>query len=108
MIVTPAARIAGFRVVQTLGIVKGNTIRARHLGKDILAVLKNVVGGEIEEYTKMMAEAREQASDRMIASARQLGANAVTDVRFSTAYLMGAAAEILTVGNAVIVEKDSA
>jgi len=104
MIVTPAATIAGHRVVQTLGIVKGNTIRARHLGKDILAVFKNVVGGEIEEYTKMMAEAREQALDRMTADAKTRGANAVTDVRFSTSYVMASAAEIVVYGNAVIVD----
>ena len=106
MITTPAASVAGFRVQKTLGLVRGNTIRARHLGRDILAVLKNIVGGEIEEYTKMMAEAREQALGRMVAEAEALGANAVTDVRFSTAYLMGAAAEILVYGNAVELEAD--
>ena len=104
MMVTPAATIEGHRVVKTLGMVKGNTIRARHLGKDIVAVLKNVVGGEIEEYTKMMAEAREQALDRMIADAKTRGANAVTDVRFSTSYVMASAAEIVVYGNAVIVD----
>ncbi len=104
MIITPAAEIAGHRVVQTLGLVRGNTIRARHLGRDILALFKNVVGGEIEEYTKMMAEAREQSVDRMTADAEKLGANAITDVRFSTSYMMGAASEILVFGNAVIVE----
>ena len=104
MIVTPAATITGFRVVRTLGLVRGNTIRARHLGKDILAFLKAAVGGEIEEYTKMMAESREQSIDRMVAEAKSLGANAITDVRFATSYLMGSAAEILVTGNAVIVE----
>lgn len=104
MIMTPAATIAGQRVVKTLGIVRGNTIRARHLGKDILAGLKNLVGGEIEEYTKMMAEAREQSLDRMRAEAAELGANAITDVRFSTSYMMGNASEILVFGNAVITE----
>jgi uncharacterized protein YbjQ (UPF0145 family) len=106
MIVTPAAGIAGHRVVKTLGIVRGNTIRARHLGRDILAGLKNIVGGEIEEYTKMMAEAREQATDRMVAEATRLGANAVTDVRFMTSYIMGAASEILAYGNAVVTEPE--
>lgn len=101
MIITPAAYIAGQRVTETLGLVRGNTIRARHLGRDIVAGLKSLVGGEIEEYTKMMAEAREQALSRMEEEARSLGADAVTDVRFSTAYLMGGAAEILTFGNAV-------
>ena len=106
MIVSPGATVAGYRIVKTFGLVKGNTIRARHLGKDILAGLKNLVGGEIEEYTKMMAESREQATDRMIADAQRLGANAVLDVRYSTSYLMGSAAEILVVGNAVTIEEE--
>ena len=106
MIVSPGANVAGYRVVKTFGLVRGNTIRARHVGKDILAALKNLVGGEIEEYTKMMAESREQATDRMIAEAQQLGANAILDLRFSTSYLMGSAAEILVVGNAVIIEEE--
>lgn len=104
MMVTPAATVVGHRIVRTLGLVRGNTIRARHLGRDVLAVLKNIVGGEIEEYTKMMAEARDQAIDRMVEHARQVGANAVTDVRFSTSYIMGAASEVLVYGNAVILE----
>ena len=106
MIITPAATIAGHRIVETLGLVRGNTIRARNVGKDIVAVIKNLVGGEIEEYTKMMAEAREQAVDRMVAEATQLGANAITDVRFMTSFIMGAASEILAFGNAVIVEPE--
>ena len=106
MIVSPGAAVAGHRIVKTFGLVKGNTIRARHIGKDILAGLKNLVGGEIEEYTKMMAESREQATDRMIADAQRLGANAVLDVRYSTSYLMGSAAEILVVGNAVTIEPE--
>ena len=106
MIVTPSAAIHGHRIVKSIGMVKGNTIRARHLGKDILAVLKNVVGGEIEEYTKMMAEAREQALDRMSAEALELGANAITDVRFATSYLMAAASEIMVYGNAVVIEPE--
>jgi uncharacterized protein YbjQ (UPF0145 family) len=106
MIVSPGATVAGHRIVKTFGLVKGNTIRARHVGKDILAGLKNLVGGEIEEYTKMMAESREQATDRMIADAQKLGANAVLDIRYSTSYLMGSAAEILVVGNAVLIEKE--
>ena len=106
MIVTPSCNVAGHRVTKTLGLAKGSTIRARHLGKDILAVLKNVVGGEIEEYTKMMAEAREQALDRMIGDAQAQGANAVVDVRFSTSYIMSAASEIMAYGTAVVVEAD--
>ena len=107
MIITPAATIAGYAVVVTLGLARGNTIRARHLGRDILAALKGMVGGEIEEYTKMMGEAREQAVDRMVAEATRLGANAVTDVRFMTSVIMGAASEILAYGNAVIVKPES-
>ena len=106
MITTPASSISGYRIVKTLGLVRGNTIRARHLGKDIIAGLKNLVGGEIEEYTKMMAEAREQALDRMRAEAETFGANAITDVRFATSYIMGAASEILAYGNGVVVEKE--
>lgn len=106
MIVSPGATVAGHRVVKTIGLVKGNTIRARHVGKDIIAGLKSLIGGEIEEYTKMMAESREQATDRMIADAQRLGANAVLDIRYSTSYLMGSAAEILVVGNAVIIEEE--
>jgi uncharacterized protein YbjQ (UPF0145 family) len=106
MTITPASSIVGYRIVKTLGLVRGNTIRARHLGKDILAVMKNVVGGEIEEYTKMMAEAREQATDRMLADAKSLGANAITDMRYSTSYVMGSAAEIVCYGNAVVIEPE--
>lgn len=107
MIITPASSVAGHRVVKTLGLVRGNTIRARHIGKDILAVLKNIVGGEIEEYTKMMAEAREQSIDRMKTEAETLDANGITDVRFSTSYITGGAAEILVFGNAVVLEAES-
>lgn len=107
MIITPAATVAGHRVTQTLGLVRGNTIRARHLGRDITAAFKSLVGGEIEEYTKMMAEAREQSLGRMKAEAESLGANAVTDVRFSTSFLMASAAEILVFGNAVKIETES-
>ncbi len=107
MIVTPGSSVAGHRVTRTLGLVRGNTIRARHLGKDIVAVIKNMIGGEIEEYTKMMAESREQAIDRMTAEARELGADAILDVRFGTSYVMGSAAEILCYGNAVKMEQGS-
>ena len=106
MIVSPGATVASHRIVKTFGLVKGNTIRARHVGKDILAGLKNLVGGEIEEYTKMMAESREQAIDRMIAEAQSLGANAVTDIRFGTSFLMRGAAEVLIYGTAVVIEKE--
>ena len=104
MKVTTSSHIAGKTVAQTLGIVRGNTIRVRHLGRDIMAGLKMLVGGEIQDYTKMMAEAREQAVDRMIDDACSLGANAIVDVRFSTSYVMAGAAEILVYGTAVVVE----
>ncbi len=104
MIISSTDEVAGKRIVKTLGLVKGSTIRARHLGKDILALLKNILGGEIEEYTKLMAESREQAMDRMSESAGELGANAILGVRFSTSYVMANAAEILVYGTAVVVE----
>ena len=106
MIVTTSSFIAGKKVVKTLGIVRGNTIRARHLGKDILAAFKNIVGGEIQEYTKLMGESRDQSLDRMIADAESLGANAVIDCRFSTSFIMQSAAEILVYGTAVRVEDE--
>ncbi len=106
MILTASPEVAGHRVARTLGLVYGNTIRARHLGKDILAALKNLVGGEIDEYTKLMAESREQAIDRMVAAATARGANAVVNVRFSTSYIMASASEILVFGDAVVVEKE--
>ena len=105
MIVTPGSSVVGYKVVRTLGLVRGNTIRARNVGRDIMAALKNLVGGEIEEYTKMMAEAREQALDRMVAEAQSMDADAVLDVRFGTSYVMASAAEILVYGNAVKLEK---
>lgn len=98
--------IYGKRVVKHLGLVKGSTVRARHLGRDILALLRNIIGGEISDYTKLMGEAREQALDRMIADANEKGANAILHVEFSTAEIMGAAAEILVYGTAVVVEDD--
>ena len=104
MILAASAEVAGHRVTRSLGLVYGNTIRARHVGRDILAGLKNLVGGEIQDYTKMMAESREQALDRMVASATRLGANAVINVRFSTSYIMQSASEILVSGDAVILE----
>jgi len=101
MIVVTSSQVAGRSVTRTLGLVRGNTIRARHVGKDIMAVLRNIVGGEVHEYTKMMAEAREQALDRMVAEARELGADAIVDVRFVTSMLMAGAAELLAYGTAV-------
>jgi len=105
MIVVSDDKIAGMRVVRTLGLVRGNTIRARHLGKDVMAVLRNIVGGEVSEYTKMMAEAREQALDRMVEEAEELGADAVISTRFATSMLMQGAAELLAYGTAVVIEE---
>jgi uncharacterized protein YbjQ (UPF0145 family) len=106
MIVVSDDKIAGTRVVRTLGLVRGNTIRARHIGKDIMAVLRNMVGGEVSEYTKMMAEAREQALDRMVEEAEELGADAVISTRFATSMLMQGAAELLAYGTAVVLEDE--
>ena len=94
------------KVVKSLGLVEGNTIRARNIGRDIVALFKNILGGEIEEYTKLLAQAREQALDRMISMAEELGANAIIGIRFSTSYIMQSAAEVLVYGTAVIIEND--
>lgn len=104
MMITPSAEIPGRPTLESLGLVRGNTIRARFIGKDILAMLRNIVGGEVREYTKMMAEAREQALDRMVENAEELGADAVVSVRLTTSYIMGSAAEILAYGDAVRLE----
>jgi uncharacterized protein YbjQ (UPF0145 family) len=106
MIVVTSDTIPGKRIVRTLGLVRGNTIRARHIGRDIVAKLRGIVGGEITEYTKMIAEAREQAIDRMVEEAQSLGANAVVAIRFTTASMMQSAAELLAYGTAVIVEDE--
>ena len=104
MIVTTTNDIAGRQITKTIGVVKGNAVRARHLGKDVLAGLRNVVGGEIHEYVKLAAEAREQALDRMVEEAEDLGANAILGIRFGTAMIMSGAAELLVYGTAVVVE----
>ena len=107
MIVVTSETVAGKRIVKSLGLVRGNTVRARHLGKDIMAGLRNIVGGEVHEYAKLIAESREQALDRMVAEAESLGANAVVAARFTTSVMMGGAAELLAVGTAVVVEDDA-
>mgnify|MGYP002411549860 CR=1 FL=1 len=106
MIVTSSENIAHKRIVTTVGLVRGNTIRARHLGHDIAAFFRNLVGGEVINYTKLIAESREQAVDRMIEDARTRGANAIVAMRFATAEMMAGAAEILAYGTAVIVEDE--
>ncbi len=101
MLLTTQDRFDDREIAQTFGMVRGNTIRARHMGKDILAMFRSVVGGEVTEYTKMMAEAREQALDRMIANAKELGADAIVAIRFTSATVMSGAAEIVVYGTAV-------
>ncbi len=101
MIMVNTENIPGKSIKSSLGLVRGNTIRARHVGKDIIAGLRAIVGGEIIEYTKLIAEAREQAVDRMINEAEQLNADAIINVRFTTSVIMGGAAELLAYGTAV-------
>ena len=106
MLIVSSPNVPGKKIVKTLGLVKGNTIRARHIGKDILALFRNIVGGEIHEYTKLMAESREQAIDRMKESAEQMGANAVISVISSTSMISQGAAELMVLGTAVIIEDE--
>ena len=106
MILVTTNNVPGMKVVKTLGLVRGNTIRARHVGKDIMAGLRTIVGGEVKEYTKMLAETREQSLDRMVEEAARMGANAVIGLRFSTSMVMKGAAELLAYGTAVFVEND--
>ncbi len=104
MIVVTTPDVPGRKIVRVAGLVRGNTIRARHIGHDFMAGLRNIVGGEITDYTKMLAEAREQALDRMMEDARRLGADAVVAMRFSTSAVMGGAAELVAYGTAVVLE----
>lgn len=104
MLLVTADEIPGKRIVKVIGMVRGNTIRARHIGRDIMASLRNIAGGEIVEYTKMIAESREQAIDRMMDEAKGKGANAIVALRFTTASMMDNAAELLAYGTAVVVE----
>jgi uncharacterized protein YbjQ (UPF0145 family) len=101
MLLTTQDRFEDHTIGETLGLIRGNTIRARHLGKDILASLRNIVGGEVAEYTKMMAEAREQALDRMVAAAETQNADGIVGIRFTSATVMSGAAEIVVYGTAV-------
>jgi len=104
MIITTAEAVKGREITKTIGLVKGSTIRARHLGKDIMAAFRGMVGGEISEYTKMMAEAREEAIQRMIEDAEKQGANAIIGMRFTTSMVMQSAAEILAYGTGVVLQ----
>ncbi|MEM9234442.1 MAG: YbjQ family protein [Pseudomonadota bacterium] len=101
MLIVTTETVPGYRVSQSLGLVRGNVIRAKHVGNDIVAGLRNIVGGELNEYTKLMAEAREQATDRMIARAEELGADAIIGMRYTTSTISSGAAEILAFGTAV-------
>ncbi len=104
MILTTSDQVAGKKIIKTTGMVKGSTIRARHMGRDIMAGLRGIVGGEITDYTKMMAESREQALQRMIEDAEKQGANAIVGMRFSTSMVMQNASEILAYGTGVVLE----
>ena len=104
IIVSTTTEIPGYRVKKVLGIVTGSVVRARHLGRDILATLRNIAGGEIKEYTELLADARDEAVKRMVERARKMGANAVVGVRFATTAVASGAAEILAYGTAVVVE----
>ena len=95
--------IPGFTITQSLGVVTGSTVRAKHIGKDILAGLKNIVGGELKAYTELLMEARNEALGRMMMDAAQRGANAVVNVRFATSSVAGGAAELFAYGTGVIV-----
>jgi uncharacterized protein YbjQ (UPF0145 family) len=106
MLITTQDQLEEYHIKRTLGMVQGSTIRARHIGTDILAGLRNIVGGEVHEYTKMLAESREQALDRMKIDADELGANAIVCMRFTTSTIMSGMAEFLAYGTAVIVEPE--
>jgi uncharacterized protein YbjQ (UPF0145 family) len=104
LIVVTTEQIEGKKVTETLGLVKGSTIRARHIGRDVMAGLRNVVGGEVKDYTVMLAQAREEAVQRMIDQAEKMGANAIICTRFVTSMVMSGAAEMVAYGTAVKVE----
>ncbi len=105
-IITTSPTVPGYRITKTFGLARGNTVRARHLGRDILAQLRNLVGGEVSEYRKLMAESREQSLDQLVEEARELGANAVISVQMTTSMISAGMAEILAYGTAVRVEPE--
>ena len=102
MIVTNTEMIAGHNVTKVLGLVQGNTVRAKHAGRDIAASFKNLVGGELKGYTELLTEARREATERMVAQAQQLGANAIVNVRFTTSAVTAGASEMYAYGTAVV------
>lgn len=105
MLLVNTETIPGYHIVRVLGLVQGNTIRAKHAGKDFMAGLKNLVGGELKGYTQLLTESRREATQRMIAQAQELGANAVVNVRFSTSSITQGAAELYAYGTAVVVQQ---
>jgi uncharacterized protein YbjQ (UPF0145 family) len=104
MIITTSDQVAEKTIARTIGLVRGNTIRARHVGQDFMAGLKKIVGGEIGAYTEMMSEAREEAIQRMVADAKKQGANAIVGMRLATSMIMQNASEVLAYGTAVVLE----
>ena len=104
MILTTSSQVQGKSIKKTVGLVKGSTIRARHVGRDIMATLRGLVGGEISDYTKMMADAREEAIQRMIQDAERQGANAIVDMRLGTSMVMQGSAEVIAYGTGVVIE----
>ena len=104
MIVVNTEAVPGYRIAEIKGIVQGNTVRAKHAGRDIAAGLKNLVGGELKGYTELLTESRRQATERMMAQAQELGANAVINVRFTTSAVTSGAAELYAYGTAVVVQ----
>jgi uncharacterized protein YbjQ (UPF0145 family) len=105
MIISTTENLPGFDIIEVIEIARGSTVRARHIGRDISAIFKSVIGGEIQEYTRLMAEAREHAIDRMIADAERLDADAIVNVRFATATVLQGSSEILAYGTAVKIRK---
>ncbi len=104
MIITTSCRVEGKEIIKTVGLVSGSTIQARHVGRDIKAGLKSIIGGEITDYTKMMSDARDEALQRMVADAEKKGANAVIGMRFATSMIMPNAAEVLAYGTGVVLK----
>ena len=107
MIVTNTETVAGYRIVEIKGLVQGNTVRAKHAGRDIMAGFKNIVGGELTGYTELLTESRQQAVERMLGQAQQLGANAIVNVRFTTSAVTAGAAELYAYGTAAILEPET-
>jgi uncharacterized protein YbjQ (UPF0145 family) len=105
VIIVTTPDIEGKRIIKVLGLVQGNTVRPRHVGRDVLAILRSLVGGEVGQYSRLLIESREQALDRMTQQATEMGANAVVNLRFATSMIMTGAAEMLAYGTAVVVEE---